>query len=251
MECGHETATSHLLLGGPAIRNLGSLAGRRADEFDRNADLTGSPRRSFSVISPTGGIRPADRHRANRRSAILNERSYLVASMRRSLRSRSRVHLGRSPSTISREVQRNGGADRYRLRGPISPRGIGRGAQALQRLRVFLRRQYQPCWQRQWSPEQIALEGTSQDGSAGREITEKTDEDSRSNRRSDRTHRLAGLPAIPDFGSLGRRVIMRRRCFMSHIHLCKRLECCADQLSPPSKSGLRAVSSVPMAPSDS
>src|SRR6185295_7901370 len=35
MECGHETATSHLLLGGPAIRDLGSLAGRRADEFDR------------------------------------------------------------------------------------------------------------------------------------------------------------------------------------------------------------------------
>jgi hypothetical protein len=35
MECGHETATSHLLLGGPAIRDLGSLARRRADEFDR------------------------------------------------------------------------------------------------------------------------------------------------------------------------------------------------------------------------
>jgi hypothetical protein len=35
MECGHETATSYLLLGGPAIRDLGSLAGRRADEFDR------------------------------------------------------------------------------------------------------------------------------------------------------------------------------------------------------------------------
>src|SRR3982075_113412 len=27
MECGHETATSHLLLGCPAIRDLGSLAG--------------------------------------------------------------------------------------------------------------------------------------------------------------------------------------------------------------------------------
>src|SRR6476469_484763 len=35
MECGHEAATSHLLLGGPAIRYLESLAGRRADEFDR------------------------------------------------------------------------------------------------------------------------------------------------------------------------------------------------------------------------
>src|SRR5882757_2794607 len=35
MECGHETTTSHLLLGGPAVRDLGSLAGWRADEFDR------------------------------------------------------------------------------------------------------------------------------------------------------------------------------------------------------------------------
>uniref|UniRef100_UPI0035B53755 helix-turn-helix domain-containing protein n=1 Tax=Tardiphaga robiniae TaxID=943830 RepID=UPI0035B53755 len=33
--------------------------------------------------------------------------------MRRSLRSIAR-HLGRSASTISREVQRNGGTDRYR-----------------------------------------------------------------------------------------------------------------------------------------
>jgi hypothetical protein len=35
MECGHETATSYLLLGRPAIRDLGPLASRRADEFDR------------------------------------------------------------------------------------------------------------------------------------------------------------------------------------------------------------------------
>src|SRR4051812_32756140 len=35
MECGHETATSHLLLSRSAVRDLGSLASRRANEFDR------------------------------------------------------------------------------------------------------------------------------------------------------------------------------------------------------------------------
>src|SRR5438445_12690345 len=34
---GHETATSHLLLGGSAVRDLGSLAGWRADEFNRTS----------------------------------------------------------------------------------------------------------------------------------------------------------------------------------------------------------------------
>ena len=48
------------------------------------------------------------------------------------------------------------------------------------------------------------------------EITEKTDEDSRSNRRPIRTHRLAGLPAIPDLGSLGRRVVNATSLF--HVH---------------------------------
>src|ERR1700731_4022232 len=43
MECVHEAATSHLLLGGPAVRDLGSLAGRRADEFDRTPICPGVP----------------------------------------------------------------------------------------------------------------------------------------------------------------------------------------------------------------
>src|ERR1700682_3608978 len=82
-----------------------SSIGRR---FDRESSSV------FSVISPTGGIRPPDRHRA-RRALSLSEREEISRwlSMRRSLRSIAR-HLGRSASTISREVQRNGGADRYR-----------------------------------------------------------------------------------------------------------------------------------------
>src|SRR5258705_7382538 len=96
MECGHETATSHLLLGGPAIRDLGSLAGRRADEFDRTPICRESSS-VFSVISPTGGIRPADRHRA-KQVLSLSEREEISRwlSMRCSLRSIARQKTGRS-----------------------------------------------------------------------------------------------------------------------------------------------------------
>jgi hypothetical protein len=113
MECGHEAAASHLLLCGPAMRDLGSLVGREpmssvGRRFDRESSAV------FSVISATGGIRPPDRHRA-KQSLSFSEREEISRwlSMRCSLRSIAR-HLGRSPSTVSGEVQRNGGAGRYR-----------------------------------------------------------------------------------------------------------------------------------------
>ena len=95
-----------------------SSIGRR---FDRESSSV------FSVISPTGGIRPPDRHRA-KQALSPSEREEISRwlSMRCSLRSIAR-HLGRSPSTISREVQRNGGFT-IGLRDPIGPRGIGRDA---------------------------------------------------------------------------------------------------------------------------
>jgi DNA-binding CsgD family transcriptional regulator len=82
-----------------------SSIGRR---FDRESSSV------FSVISPTGGIRPPDRHRAKQAQSLFErEEISRWLSMRRSLRSIA-LHLGRSASTISREVQRNGGSDRYR-----------------------------------------------------------------------------------------------------------------------------------------
>src|SRR6266581_6523088 len=80
-----------------------SSIGRR---FDRESSSV------FSVISPTGGIRPAVRHRA-KRALTLSDREEISRgpSMRRSLRSIARK-LGRSASTISSEVSRNGGAER-------------------------------------------------------------------------------------------------------------------------------------------
>jgi DNA-binding CsgD family transcriptional regulator len=82
-----------------------SSIGRR---FDRESSSV------FSVISPTGGIRPPDRHRA-KQALSLSEREEISRwlSMRCSLRSIA-LHLGRPASTVSREVQRNGGSDRYR-----------------------------------------------------------------------------------------------------------------------------------------
>src|SRR3954469_6960085 len=85
-----------------------SSIGRR---FDRESSSV------FSVISPTGGIRPSARCRA-KQALSLPEREEISRwlSMRCSLRSIAR-HLGRSASTISREVQCNGGPDRYRAAG--------------------------------------------------------------------------------------------------------------------------------------
>ena len=82
-----------------------SAIGRR---FDRESSSV------FSVISPTGGIRPLDRRRS-KQTLSLSEREEISRwlSMRRSLRSIA-THLGRSASTISREVHRNGGSDCYR-----------------------------------------------------------------------------------------------------------------------------------------
>ena len=77
--------------------------------------------------------------------------------MRCSLRSIAR-HLGRSPSTISREVQRNGGADRYRAAGSDQAAWDRAQRPKLCKLacRPFLRRTVSTLLQRQWSPEQIA-----------------------------------------------------------------------------------------------
>ena len=120
--------------------------------FDRESSSV------FSVISPTGGIRPPDRCRAKDKLS-LSEREEISRwlSMRCSLRSIAR-HLGRSASTISREVQRNGGADRYRAAGSDQAAWDRARRPKLCKLacRPFLRRTVSTLLRRQWSPEQIA-----------------------------------------------------------------------------------------------
>jgi IS30 family transposase len=126
-----------------------SSIGRR---FDRESSSI------FSVISPTGGIRPADRRRAHQ---ALNpgEREEISRglSMHRSLRSIAR-QLGRSPSTISREVRHNGGSDRYRAARSDQAAWDRALRPKLCKLacRPFLSRTVSAKLQRKWSPEQIA-----------------------------------------------------------------------------------------------
>ena len=112
----------------------------------------------FSVISPTGGIRPADRIRGPK-SLSLGEREEISRglSTRRSLRSIART-LGRSPSTISREVRRNGGPDRYRA--TRSDQAAWDRALRPKPCKLAccpsLARTVSARLQRKWSPEQIA-----------------------------------------------------------------------------------------------
>src|SRR5689334_15437812 len=68
----------------------------------------------FAHLKPHGGIRPAPRRRS-RRVLSFDEREEISRGMAAgvSLRSIARS-LGRAPSTVSRELKRNGGHRRYR-----------------------------------------------------------------------------------------------------------------------------------------
>src|SRR6516164_5709774 len=102
--------------------------------------------------------RPPVRQRA-KQALTLSEREEISRwlSMRRSLRSIAR-HLGRSASTVSREVSRNGGADRYRANRSDQAAWDRARRPKLCKLAChpFLRRTVSMGLRRQWSPEQIA-----------------------------------------------------------------------------------------------
>lgn len=126
-----------------------SSIGRR---FDRESSSV------FSVLSPTGGIRPPDRRRAAC-SLSLDEREEISRglSTRCSLRGIARL-LGRSPSTISREVRRNGGPERYRA--TRSDQAAWDRALRPKRCKLACRpalaQTVSAKLRRNWSPEQIA-----------------------------------------------------------------------------------------------
>ncbi len=75
----------------------------------------GNPSSSIhNQVAPYGGVRPAARRRS-RLALTLSEREEISRSIaaHQSCRSMARL-LGRSASTVSRELKRNGGYDRYR-----------------------------------------------------------------------------------------------------------------------------------------
>ena len=66
------------------------------------------------IVAETGGIRPAERHRS-KLALTLTEREEISRGVVAGSSIRSiAVSLGRAPSTISREIRRNGGAGGYR-----------------------------------------------------------------------------------------------------------------------------------------
>ena len=68
----------------------------------------------FNMLAPTGGIRPPPRQRS-RLALTLAEREEISRGIARDLSLRAiAAQLGRAPSTISREVNRNGGLKQYR-----------------------------------------------------------------------------------------------------------------------------------------
>ena len=86
----------------------GETLGSIARLFDRHhASIAG-------IIAQSGGIRPAPRHRSSR-CLSLTEREEISRGIAvgQSLRFIA-TRLNRSPSTISREIQRNGGVNKYR-----------------------------------------------------------------------------------------------------------------------------------------
>ena len=108
------------------------------DRWQRGESLTaigrafGKPSSSiYCLVSPHGGIRPAARRRS-RLALTLSEREEISRGLvaRRSIRSIARL-LGRAPSTVSREVGRNGGYGRYRAARADAGLGSRAASQAL------------------------------------------------------------------------------------------------------------------------
>jgi len=68
----------------------------------------------YGLLAPSGGIRPPPRQRS-RLALSLSEREEISRGIAAHLSIRSiATQLERSPSTISREINRNGGYDKYR-----------------------------------------------------------------------------------------------------------------------------------------
>ena len=150
------------------ITRPGLTAAQKTELWDRwrcGESLTaigrafGKPSSSiYCLVSPHGGIRPLERRRSQL-ALTLWEREEISRDLvaRRSIRSIARS-LGRSPSTVSREVRRNGGYRRYRA--------AKADAQAWARARrpkqcklatsAWLRQVVARQLRLNWSPEQIA-----------------------------------------------------------------------------------------------
>ena len=112
----------------------------------------------YFQLAPHGGIRPAPRRRS-RLALTLSEREEISRGIvaQRSVRSMATL-LDRSPSTVSREIRRNGGYDHYRA--ALADERAWATARRPKRCKLAsspqLRRLVVVKLRLNWSPEQIA-----------------------------------------------------------------------------------------------
>lgn len=112
----------------------------------------------YSILHPSGGIRPPKRTRS-RLALSLSEREEISRGVARqhSIRSMAR-RLARAPSSISREIHRNGGYDGYRA--TSSDQAAWDRAHRPKRCKLARHRSLAHVvaakLQQQWSPQQIA-----------------------------------------------------------------------------------------------
>jgi IS30 family transposase len=110
------------------------------------------------ILAESGGIRPAARRRSSR-ALSLDDREEISRAMvaGQSIRAIA-ASLGRTPSTVSREIRRNGGTEDYRAGQADQAawdRALRPKACKLALYRTLARRVADKL-RRQWSPEQIA-----------------------------------------------------------------------------------------------
>ena len=110
------------------------------------------------ILAETGGIRPPQRKRS-RLALTLAEREEISRGLANQLSMRAiAARLGRSPSTVSREVKRNDGRRRYRA--SRADQAAWDGAKRPKRCKLAAHRALARIvarkLQQQWSPEQIA-----------------------------------------------------------------------------------------------
>lgn len=112
----------------------------------------------FGQLAPTGGIRPPPRKRS-RLALTLSEREEISRGIASDLSLRSIAdQLGRSPSTISRELKRNGGIEHYRA--SLADEAAWDRSQRPKPCKLAgntpLRRNVTAKLRSRWSPEQIS-----------------------------------------------------------------------------------------------
>ena len=130
---------------GESLRAIGRVFGKPSSSI-------------YFQLSPYGGIRPTDQRRS-KRTLSLAEREEISRGLAadQSCRSLART-LGRAPSTVSREIRRNGGYDRYRA--ALADEAAYSRAHRPKRCKLAKHgrlRQAVACKLKQrWSPQQIA-----------------------------------------------------------------------------------------------